>query len=103
MSILQFVTILPNVFLMHCNCVHVETLKTSEKRAAVVQTTAHQGICRQNYSLIRQVLSDLPEITQLNEAGLTNITVITKGAKIYQISYQEGKNLISLAEHEIQI
>ena len=59
---------------------HVETGQTSEKRIVVVQMTAHQGICQQDSSLIHQVLSDPPEITHLNEAGLTNIVdIITKG------------------------
>ena len=59
--------------------VHVETGQNSEKKVAVVQMTAHQCICRQDSSLIRQVLSD-PEIMHLNEIGLTNIAdMITKG------------------------
>ena len=59
---------------------HVETGQTSEKRVAVVQTTVHQSICQQDSSLIRQVLSDPPEIMHFNEEGLTNIAdIITKG------------------------
>ena len=60
--------------------VHVETGQTSEKRVAVVQMTAHQGMCPQDSSFIRQVHSDPPEITHLNEASLTNIAdIISKG------------------------
>ena len=52
---------------------HVETGQTSEKRVAVVKTTAHQSIYHQDSSLICQVLSDPPEIMHLHEAGLSNI------------------------------
>ena len=70
--------------------------------------------------MIRQVLSNLPEITPLNEVGLTNIAdMITKGkisikpvtrfltttdgCKSLPNIQQGGKNLISLGEHGIQI
>ena len=46
---------------------HVDTGQTSEKIVVVVQMTARQDICHQDSSLIRQVLSDPPEITYLNE------------------------------------
>ena len=46
----------------------------------VIKATTHQGISRQDSSLISQVMSNLPEITHLNEACLTNITdMISKG------------------------
>ena len=63
--LLQFVTILPSM--------HVETGQTSEKRVAVLQTTAHQGICCQDSSLASQVLSNPPGITHLDEASVANI------------------------------
>ena len=58
---------------------HVETGQIPEERVAVITATAHQGISCQD-SLISQVLSNPPEITNLNEACLTNIAnVISKG------------------------
>ena len=58
----------------------IETGQTSEKTVAVVETTAYQGICCQESSLIRQVLSGLPEIIHLNKPSLINIAdMISKG------------------------
>ena len=60
--------------------VHVETGQTPEKRVAVIKAISHQGISGQDSSLISQVLSNLPEITNLNEACLTNsVDMISKG------------------------
>ena len=55
---------------------HVETGQASEERFGVAQMPTSQGICHQDSSLISQVLSDLPEITYLHEASLTNIVDI---------------------------
>ena len=53
----------------------------------VTKLTIHQGINRQDSSLLSQVLSNPPEITNLNEAGLTNIAdMISKG----EISIKPG-------------
>ena len=55
-------------------CAHVETGQTPEERFAVIKVTTHQGIsCRQDSSLISQILSNLPEVSHLNKACLTNI------------------------------
>ena len=53
---------------------HVETGQTAKERVAVIKATTHQGISRQDSSLISQVLSNPPEVTNLNEACLTNMT-----------------------------
>ena len=59
---------------------HVETGQTPEERVAVIKTTGHQGIDCQDSSFISQVLSNPLEITNLNEACLTNIAdMISKG------------------------
>ena len=45
--------------------------QTPEEGVAVIKVTStHQGISRQDSRLISQVLSNLPEITNLNEASL---------------------------------
>ena len=44
----------------------VETAQTSEKSVVVVQMTTHQGIFREDSSLVHQILSYLPEIPHLN-------------------------------------
>ena len=61
-----------------CKCVlnalhlaHVETGQTPEVRVAVINTTTYQG--HQDSSLVSKILFNLPEITHLNEACLTNI------------------------------
>ena len=70
--------------------VHVETGQTPEERVAVINVTTHQGISRQDSSLISQVLSNPPEITNLNEACLTNIEeMISKGEIRHQGSLQQ--------------
>ena len=69
-----------------CKCVlnalqfaHVETGQTPEERVAVIKATTHQGISCQDSSLISQVQSNSPEITNLNEC-LTNFAdMIRKG------------------------
>ena len=59
---------------------HVETRQTSEERVAVIKATTQPGISRQDSSLLSQILSNPPEITNLNEACLTNIVdMISKG------------------------
>ena len=59
---------------------HVETGQTPKERVAVIKATTHQGISHKDSSLISQVLSNPPEITNLNEAGLINIAeMISKG------------------------
>ena len=59
---------------------HVETGQTPEERVAVIQATTHQGISYQDSHLISQVLSKPPGITNLNDAGLTNIAdMVSKG------------------------
>ena len=77
------------VFDINTNCVlntpyyaHVETGQAPEQRVAVVQTTTHQGICLQDSSLTRQILSGLNEITNLNEASLTNTADMISNGKI---------------------
>ena len=59
---------------------HVETGQTPEERVAVIKVTTNQDISCQSSSLISQILSNLPEITYLNEACLTYIAdMISKG------------------------
>ena len=59
---------------------YVETGQTPEERVAVIKVTTHQSISCQDNSLISQILSNPPEITNLNEACLTNIAdMISKG------------------------
>ena len=59
---------------------HVETGQTPEERVAVIKATGHQGIGYQDSSLISQVLSNMPEIMNLNEVCLTDIVnMISKG------------------------
>ena len=59
---------------------HVETGQTPEETVAVIKATTHQGISRQDSSLLSQVLSNLPEITNLSEACLINVAdMISKG------------------------
>ena len=53
---------------------------TYEEKVSVVKMTTHQGICRQDSSLICQILSNLPEITRLNETTFSNYAdMISKG------------------------
>ena len=52
---------------------HVETGKIPEERVAVIKATNHQGIYHQKNSLNCQKLPNLPQITHLDEACLTNI------------------------------
>ena len=60
--------------------VNVETEQIPEERVAVIKPTGHQGIGCHNGSLVSQVLSNPPEITNLNEACLTDIVdMISKG------------------------
>ena len=68
-------TILASVLRTHCSLCMLELERLLE-RVAVIKVTTHQGISRQDSSLISQVLSDPPEITNLNEACLTNIADI---------------------------
>ena len=86
-------TILPSV-LNTLQFAHVETGQTSEKTLAVVQKTAHQSICCQDSSLICQVLSDPPEITHSNEAGLQNIADMIKG----KISIKPDTRVLATAD-----
>ena len=59
---------------------HVETGQIPEQRVAVIKATTHQGISRQDSSLISQILSNRPEVMHLNEACLTNmVDMISKG------------------------
>ena len=59
---------------------HVVTAQTPEERVAVIKATTHQGISWQDSSLISQVLSNPPEMTNLNKIFLTNIAdMISKG------------------------
>ena len=59
---------------------HFETGQTLEERVAVIKATGHQGIGCQDSSLISQVLSNPPEITNMNETCLTNFAdMISKG------------------------
>ena len=59
---------------------HVETGQTPEERVAVIKATIHQGISRQDSSLIWQILFNRPKITHLKEECLTNIVdMISKG------------------------
>ena len=79
MYLLQFATILTSV-LNTLQFVHVETGQTPEESIAVIKATTHQGISHQDNSLISQVLSNLPEITNSNEACHPNIAdKISKG------------------------
>ena len=50
---------------------HVETRQTPEERVAVIKASTPQHISSQESSLNSQVLSNLPEIMNLNEACLT--------------------------------
>ena len=52
--------------------VHVETGQIPEERVAVIKVITNQGISRQDSRFICQILSNLPEITHLNETCLTN-------------------------------
>ena len=61
---------------------HVETGQTPEERVAAIKATAHRGISLQDSNLICQVLSNLPEITKLNEACLTNIADMISSGEI---------------------
>ena len=78
-----FVTVCDNpgkCILLTLQFAHVETGKTPEEKVAVIKVTTHQGINRQDSSLICQILIDLPEIMHLNEGCLTNIAdMIRKG------------------------
>ena len=59
---------------------HVESGHTPEERDAVIKATTHQGISRQDSSLISQMLSNPPQITHLNKACLTkNVDMNSKG------------------------
>ena len=54
--------------------------QTPEEGVAVIKATTYQGNSRQDSSLISQILSNPTEITNLNEASLTNIAdMISKG------------------------
>ena len=46
---------------------HVDTGQTPEERVAVVKETTHQGISRQDSSLISQVLSNPPDKVRKGE------------------------------------
>ena len=59
---------------------HVEARLTPEERVAAIKVTIHQGIGRQDSSLISQIVSNPLEITHLQEACLTNnADMISKG------------------------
>ena len=65
---------------------HLETGQTPEERVAVIQVTTHQGISHQDSSLISQVLSNPPEIMNLNEACLADIVdMIIKGEPLLAV------------------
>ena len=60
--------------------VHVETKQTPEERVVVIKVITHQGISYQNSSLIRQILSNSPEIKYFNKAIFYNFAnMISKG------------------------
>ena len=58
---------------------HVKTGDTSEKRIAIIKTTIHQGICCQDSSIICQILSHRPEITNTTD-------MISKGRIVFLLS-----------------
>ena len=59
---------------------HVGTEQTPEERVAVIKKTTHQSIIHQESSLISKVLTNPPEISNLNKVCLTNIAdMISKG------------------------
>ena len=68
MHLLQFVTILANVVLNILQFAHVETGQTPEERVAAIKAITHQGTSCKASSLISQILTNPPEITNLNEA-----------------------------------
>ena len=78
-----FVTVCDNPIKCLLNALqfaHAETGQTPEERVAVIKVTTHQCISHQDSSLISQVLSNPPKITNLNKACLTNIAdMVSKG------------------------
>ena len=59
---------------------HVETGQIPEERVSVIKVTTQQGISHQDSSPISQILSNQPEITNLNQACLSNTAdMISKG------------------------
>ena len=61
--------------------VHVETGQIPEERVAVIKASTHQGISCQDISLISQLLSNPPEIRNLNETCLANIADMAQQRK----------------------
>ena len=59
-----------------------ETGQTPDERVAVIKAATHKGISCKYRTLICQILSDLPEITYLNETCLTNIAKMIKKGEI---------------------
>ena len=71
--------------------VHVQTSQTSEERITIVKVNTCQRICYKDRSLISQILSNLPEIMQLNETSLKIIVDIIsdKNIRIKQYPHRE--------------